>query len=76
MKWCMNCLREMRCLKNGATLHFGNGHVYDCDIFHCEGCHSQVAKTADIPQDLDPNQLAGLKAHLGRWFIEIQRSNS
>lgn len=46
---CIACRKELRCLKNGVGLDFGNGHVYPSDTFVCPGCGIQIAATNRSP---------------------------
>ncbi len=38
MKICIDCRREMKCIKNGVFAHFGDGHVYSGDSYQCPKC--------------------------------------
>jgi len=42
---CVKCKREMQCVKTGARVHFGWGHVYAGDAFACPTCGVHVVRT-------------------------------
>ncbi len=42
---CVQCRREMNCLKNGVGVDWGDGHVYPGDRFGCPGCGAEIIRT-------------------------------
>lgn len=56
MMICVQCAREMRCVKTGVSADFGEGHCYAGDQFLCPGCLVQVIKANDAPH-FDPEHI-------------------
>jgi len=73
MKFCIQCLQSMRCLKNGAVLYMGYHICYDADIYVCIKCHSKIAVVADSSYEVDEVGLEKLKENMGEWFIEMKK---
>lgn len=46
LKICLTCGLEMKCIKTGGGVNFGNGHVYASDWYRCSHCGCEVAVTA------------------------------
>ena len=46
---CVGCKREMKCEKNGADTHYGNGHVYAGDAYVCPECGAHIIRTNPRP---------------------------
>lgn len=42
---CLQCKKEMMCLKNGVGADYGHGHVYPGDSFVCKSCGIQILAT-------------------------------
>lgn len=42
MKICTECLSELRCIKTGVVLYYGNGHCYSGDKFQCPQCQFSI----------------------------------
>ena len=71
MKVCVTCRCEMTCEKTGATLHYGNGHCYSCDIHRCPTCGARVAVSNPSSYHLNPTQVQQARLRMGEYFIEM-----
>lgn len=40
---CLPCKKQMKVVKNGVTLHYGNGHCHSSDTFRCPTCGTEIA---------------------------------
>lgn len=54
---CVQCRKEMQCVKNGCGARFGEAHVYPGDRFRCLQCQSEVLVTNGRPI-FDPEHTA------------------
>lgn len=69
MKICIECLKEMPCVKTGVVLHFGHGHCYSADIFRCSKCGATIANSNETSYHLDDAKLRCL----GDKLIEMEK---
>ena len=42
MKICAKCKVEMRCVKNGIIVRFGEDCCYSGDAYECPDCHAKI----------------------------------
>ncbi len=55
---CIPCRVETRCIKNGASLVFGENWVYDSDLYRCPECGHQIAIGAKVAHEVPEHALA------------------
>jgi len=46
---CTNCKKEMRCIKTGMIVRYGETHCYAGDMYECNGCGARIANTNEHP---------------------------
>ena len=60
---CSNCKKEMKCIKTGSKVRYGNdnSHTYPCDIFECTECHNITATCETNPyhdtSEIEPDEI-------------------
>lgn len=54
---CVQCKREMFCLKNGVGADFSHGHVYPGDTFKCRECGIVILNTGNCTANHDPDYI-------------------
>jgi len=53
---CAECRREMKCVFNGMAADYGNGVVYNSDVWQCPECNRQMLNANNyITHDPDYN---------------------
>jgi DNA-directed RNA polymerase subunit RPC12/RpoP len=46
---CVDCKKEMKCMKNGVKVRYGADHCYSGDLYECQSCGKEVINTNDNP---------------------------
>jgi hypothetical protein len=46
---CIECKVEMRCVRTGFTVRWGEAHCYRGDKFRCDNCGSEVVHCNSVP---------------------------
>lgn len=46
---CLKCSREMKCVKTGFTVRWGEAHCYRGDKFRCGNCGAEVVNCSSVP---------------------------
>jgi predicted RNA-binding Zn-ribbon protein involved in translation (DUF1610 family) len=49
MKICYSCKKEMRCVKTGFTVRWGESHCYRGDKFRCPECGTEIVMCNTSP---------------------------
>lgn len=49
---CINCKKEMVCIKNGVDVRYGKDHThaYSGDLYECSKCYYKVVFTNTTPR--------------------------
>ena len=54
---CVPCRKDMRCVKTGVVVHWGNGHCYAGDRFACTNCPADIVKVSGPPLHMPLEQI-------------------